>query len=61
MEEIENYKLKLEELMKNLQTHNENMEEEIEIKEPKKPKKSQKQIFVLPNLKSLDSKKVVKS
>ena len=56
MEEIENYKLKLEELMKNLQTHNENMEEEIEIKEPKKPKKSQKQIFVLPNL-----KKVVKS
>ena len=55
MEEIENYKLKLEELMKNLQTHNENMEEEIEIKEPKKPKKSQKQIFVL------DSKKAVKS
>jgi hypothetical protein len=54
MEDIENYKLKLEELMKQQQTHNEDMEEDIEIKEPKKPKKSQKQIFVL------DLKKVVK-
>ena len=47
MEDIENYKLKLEELMKQMEFHNEDMEEEIDIKEPKKPKKTQKQIFVI--------------
>tara|TARA_Y100000004_G_scaffold131208_1_gene148028 strand:+ start:382 stop:543 length:162 start_codon:yes stop_codon:yes gene_type:complete len=52
MEEIENYKLKLEELMNQHQNHNENMAEEIEIKETKKPKKTQKQIFVLDKKKS---------
>jgi len=45
MEEIENYKLKIEEMMKQLITHNEDMEEEIEVKEKKKPKKNQNQIF----------------
>ena len=33
--------------MKQMEFHNEDMEEEIEIKEPKKPKKTQKQIFVI--------------
>ena len=45
MEDITNYKEKIKELMEQAIAHNEDMEEEIEIKERKKPKKSQKQIF----------------
>ena len=45
MEDITSYKEKIKELMEQSIAHNEDMEEEIEIKEKKKPKKSQKQIF----------------
>ena len=45
MEDIKNYKLKFEEMLKQHIIETENMEEEIEVKEKKKPKKTQKQIF----------------
>ena len=45
MEDIKNYKLKFEEMLKQNMLETENMEEEIEVKEKKKPKKTQKQIF----------------
>ena len=45
MEDIKEYKLKFEEMLKQQILEAENMEEEIEVKEKKKPKKTQKQIF----------------
>lgn len=49
MEDIHNYLNKLNDFMEAQINHNEDMEEEIEIKEKKKPKKSQKQIFKISN------------